>query len=128
MTLQFPSRCWGFLSLEFNFALVVSDRSDCRFCWLRGTEREQMSRFHFSQFASISRNQGDGTAAEICGEIKLPRARAGPGPRSLSTADGGPASAGHTRAPGGQSSRPAQQDNVEVNSSVSESSERSQDG
>lgn len=67
-----------------------------------------------SRFASIGSDPGGGAAAGTCGEIKLPRAGAGPGPRCLSTADGGPARAGHTPAPGGRSPRPAQQDNSEV--------------
>lgn len=35
-----------------------------------------MSQLHFSQFAFIKSNQGTGTAAAICGEIKLPPALA----------------------------------------------------
>jgi hypothetical protein len=33
-----------------------------------------MSLLHFSQFALIRSNQGDGASAGLCGEIKLPLA------------------------------------------------------
>ena len=56
-----------------GFGVTTSTAGLCR---LPVTEREQMSLLCSSQFALIRSNQGIGTAAGICGEIKLPLARA----------------------------------------------------
>ena len=49
-----------------------------------------MSLFRFSQFALIRRNQGDGAAAGICGEIKLLLALAPSKLRGASFTEGSP--------------------------------------
>lgn len=49
-----------------------------------------MSLLRFSWFALIRSNQGDGAAAGICGEIKLPLAFVLSKPRSMSVTEGSP--------------------------------------
>ena len=50
----------GSLRWEFTFSLVLSDLTDRRCLLARVTEGEQTSLLHFSQFALIRSNQGDG--------------------------------------------------------------------
>lgn len=75
--------------LEFTSALVSSDRTDCRLLLTLSDRREQMSVLCFSQFALIRSNQGNGAAAGLCGEIKLPLASALPERRSCCNPEGG---------------------------------------
>jgi hypothetical protein len=74
---------------EFAFALVSSDHTDCGLLLTLSDRREQMSLLCFSQFALIRSNQGNGAAAGLCGEIKLPLAFVLPEPRSCCNPEGG---------------------------------------
>lgn len=74
---------------EFAFALISSDHTDCGLLLTLSDRREQMSLLCFSQFALIRSNQGNGAAAGLCGEIKLPLAFVLPEPRSCCNPEGG---------------------------------------
>ena len=50
----------GSLRWEFTFSLVLSDLTDRRCLLAQVTEGEKTSLLHFSQFALIRSNQGDG--------------------------------------------------------------------
>lgn len=79
----------AFPYLEFAFASVLSDHTDCGLLPTLSDRREQMSLLCFSQFALIRSNQGNGAAAGLCGEIKLPLAFVLPEPRSCCNPEGG---------------------------------------
>lgn len=79
----------AFPYLEFTGALVWSDHTDCRLLLTLSDRREQMSLLCFSQFALIRSNQGNGVAAGLCGEIKLPLAFMLYEPRSCCNPEGG---------------------------------------
>lgn len=75
--------------LEFTSTLVSSDHTNCRLLLTLSDRREQMSLLCFSQFALIRSNQGNGAAAGLCGEIKLPLAFKLPERRSCCNPEGG---------------------------------------